>query len=196
MYTMRHKFGIFITCYKDTEITTLTTMKNIGYKGPIRLIVGTDDPKLEEFKKLYGDLVYVFDKKDIEKRYKVDLMLSNSDKIYNIIIFAKFACYECAKEMGLDYWQQLDDDYTGWSIRHVEFEPNTKKEELKTYPFRDADTGKEQVYEQVVDLMIDVLDSNPKFCCIAFAQAGDFIGGASSFYRIHGKRKVMNTIIT
>lgn len=190
-YTTRHKFCICITCYKDTSVLTLQTLKAMGYTRTdnVFIMVGTDDPKVDEFKEKYGDMVYVFDKDEIAKEFNIDDMNCTADRTKKVILYARFACYKCAKEHGYPFFQQLDDDYAGWSMRIP------VGNQLKTYVFREDFCKVDHLYEKTIDLMIDLLETNPHMTCVALAQAGDFIGGSGDWWRKQGKRKVMNTMV-
>jgi len=90
-----------------------------------------------------------------------------------VIIHARNACFKIAKEIGIKYFMQLDDDYYYFGYR---YETGAK-----------IITNLDVVFEKMLDFYRSV---NIK--SIAFSQGGDHIGGFSG---IKLKRKCMNSFI-
>lgn len=96
-----------------------------------------------------------------------------------VILFARNACFEIAKDLGLAYFLELDDDYTSFDMR---FARNGK---LTAKPCRDLD--------RLLTAMIEFLEASDALT-VALSQGGDYIGGLNGKY--FGKmltRKAMNT---
>ena len=170
-------FAIFILSHgRPDNVITYRTLRNCGYTGRIFIIVDDEDKTLSEYKEKFGDEVIVFSKKDYENKF--DLM----DNFQNnkVIVYARNACYDIARNLGLDYFFEYEDDYTNFQYRYID------KDSLRGKTIRKLD--------EVLNAMIDCLNQT-KVDTIAFAQGGDFIGGAGSFENNTFKRKAMNSFV-
>ena len=170
-------FAIFILSHgRPDNVITYRTLRNSGYTGRIFIIVDDEDKTLSEYKEKFRDEVIVFSKKDYESKF--DLM----DNFQNnkVIVYARNACYDIARNLGLDYFFEYEDDYTNFQYRYIE------KDSLRGKTIRKLD--------EVLNAMIDCLNQT-KADTIAFAQGGDFIGGAGSFKNNTFKRKAMNSFV-
>ena len=99
-----------------------------------------------------------------------------------VILFARNAAFEAARELGYRYFVELDDDYTGFSTRF------TKDGLVREKKERDLDA--------VFSAMVDFL-KNTNVATIAMAQGGDFIGGkdGTNLQAIKMLRKAMNSFV-
>ena len=98
----------------------------------------------------------------------------------NVITFARNALNKIAKDMGLKYFWELEDDYVSFDIR-IEMENH-----LPFLPIEDLDS--------IIDCFLNFLDTNPNVKTIAFAQAGEMLGGAGgAVWKDKLRRKAMNT---
>jgi hypothetical protein len=162
---MRDDFGILIMSYgRPNDVASLSSLLKSNYTGKWFIVVGDDDPALEGYREVYGDKLAVFDKDDyIAKTDRMGL------KITKVICFARNACFDIAEQLGLRYFQQFDDDYTGFYFPY-----NEKIEYLSSRP-RIAN------YDRAITSMIDYYEKLPSKCAaIAFSQGGDFIGGGDN----------------
>lgn len=160
---------------RPDNIKTLKTLDKQGYTGKWYIICDNLDSTLGEYKKLYGDKVIVFDKEVYAK--KTDTM-DNFHKM-NIVVYARNATFDIAKDLGLDNFLVLDDDYIVFEYKKV------VDKKLVGVPFKDLD--------KVFDLAYEYLN-NTNFLTLSFAQGGDFIGGASNdLLKKNTKRKAMNS---
>jgi hypothetical protein len=116
----------------------------------------------------------MFDKEAMSKRF--DTMDQSNDR--RMIVYARNYCFDLAKELGLTYFLEFDDDYTGIYYRYI------KGKSLVSCKVRQLD--------KLCELMIEWLESSGAKT-IAFAQAGDFIGGVNGSYKKKVMRKAMNT---
>lgn len=183
---MRNDFAAFILTYgRSNTVLTYYSLRFSGYTGRIVIMVDNEDSQLEKYKKKYGDEVYVFDKREAAKSVDV---CDNMDK-RNSVVYARNYSFIAARELGIRYIWQLDDDCPAfhWSADN---EQNylTTTIESKIY---DLDS----VLEACLDFMIK---ANAK--SVAFAQGGDFIGGGSGRFFIRWKngelsRKAMNSLL-
>jgi hypothetical protein len=170
-------FAIFILSHgRPDNVITYRTLRNSGYTGRIFIIVDDEDKTLSEYKEKFRDEVIVFSKKDYESKF--DLM----DNFQNnkVIVYARNACYDIARNLGLDYFFEYEDDYTNFQYRYID------KDSLRGKTIRKLD--------EALNAMIDCLNQT-KADTIAFAQGGDFIGGAGSFKNNTFKRKAMNSFV-
>jgi hypothetical protein len=125
----------------------------------------------------YGqDSVIVFDKKAIAATFD---QADNFDDM-RAIVYARNASFQIAKDLGLRYFLQLDDDYMQFRWNHTE--SNFKRVDI-------------QNLDTVFELFLDYMESAHQISSIAFAQGGDFIGGALNPFSqgIWTKRKCMNS---
>lgn len=172
-------FAAFIlTNGRPDRVFTYEILRRCGYTGKIYLIVDDMDPTLEEYIKLYGDEVIVFDK------MRSALSFDNGDnfKDFRAIIYARNASFGIAKELGVKYFIQLDDDYRHFQFRfdqHLEYHPRMIK-------------NLDAILKHLLEFFIA---SGAK--SVAMAQGGDYIGGPQSSLaeRVRLKRKCMNSFI-
>ena len=179
---MKNKFAVFILTHgRANNVITYATLKKQGYTGKIYLMVDDTDQQIEEYKKIYGKQVIVFNKQ------KAIDYTDSADNFTNrkTIIYARNWNFVIAKEMGLDYFLQLDDDYTNF-YNTLDNNGNyiTQHRHLKSL---------DKICEVFVQFLID---SGADTVCMS--QGGDFIGGAGSKVAKLGSqgkfaRKAMNS---
>jgi hypothetical protein len=173
---MRENFAVFILTHgRPHKQLTIKTLEKCNYTGKYYLIIDTEDKDADEYKRLYGDKVLQFDKKDISRLF--DTADTFDDR--RAIVYARNVCWQFARQLNLDYFLELDDDYTEFRFR---------KEidgVLRTIYCRHID--------KVFEAMLDFLDS-ANISTVALAQTGDFIGGTDSAVFKKGlARKAMNS---
>lgn len=176
---MENDFAVFILTHgRPKKVKTYTALLRSNYTGKIYIVIDNEDDKAEEYKDEFGEKVVVFDKEKVSK--SLDSGDNSTDR--RTIIYARNACFDIAKELGIKYFMQLDDDYDKFA-----------------YKFND-----ELVYDERRILNLDVvlnlmLDFYKKIDCLSLAmsQNGDFIGGKRSGFatKLLLKRKCMNTFI-
>ena len=172
-------FAIFILTHgRADNVVTYRTLKRTNYSGKIYFIVDDTDSQLEKYRENFGkENVISFSKKEIVKTFDVMDNLDN-DKT---IIYARNACFEIAKNLGIKYFMELDDDYTDFAYRY-----NRKLEFCHVAMFR---------FDEVLDTLLEYYKSIPAKS-IAMAQGEDFIGGDNGFaFSITRMRKCMNSFI-
>lgn len=174
---MRSNFAVFILSHgRANRVLTLDTLKKCNYTGKWYIVIDNEDDKADEYYKKYGkDRVLMFDKLAISKTF--DTCDTFDDR--RTIVYARNVCFKLAKELGIDYFLELDDDYTEFRFR-VE-----KEGILRTIYCRHID--------EVFEAMLDFLDI-PSISTVALAQTGDFIGGTeSNVFKQKLCRKAMNS---
>jgi len=171
------KYAVFILTHgRPDNVKTYKTLRNNGYTGDIYLICDDEDKTLDQYKKKYSEEVIVFSKSNYEGKFdKMDNFGGNK-----VIVYARNACYDIARSLGLDYFFEYEDDYTGFYFRKFDGPM------LRAIKINQLD--------KILDSMIECLDKTGSGT-IAFSQAGDHIGGASTFHTIHLKRKAMNSFV-
>lgn len=172
--------AFILTNGRPNKVITYESLKKAGYTGRVVLVVDDEDKELENYKKKFGDQVYVFSKEEVAKTF--DEADNFNDR--RAIVYARNACFEIAKELGYKYFIQLDDDYTNFYYMQDE---NLK---FKHTNILDLD----DVFRKLLKFFLSI----PNLCSVAMAQGGDFIGGAQNKKAATEKklmRKCMNSFI-
>jgi len=153
-------FAAFILTHgRPNNVSTFETLKKCGYTGNIYLIIDNEDETADQYRQRFGDEnVLMFDKKAVSKTFDI----ADTSNNLQTIVFARNASFQIAKELGLDYFMQLDDDYNSFQYRY----PSDNK--LKVIETKSLDA--------VIEAMIKFLDDSGA-STVAMAQGGDFIGG-------------------
>lgn len=164
------KFAAFILCHGRPELNdTFFTLKRSGYTGKIIIVVDNLDKKKDEYIRKFGiENVYVFNKS--WAALECDNMNNFGDK--KAILFARNECFKIAKELGIEYFVELDDDYGSFCHKREECERISKR--------------LDEVFYWFVEYLI-----NTPIKSIAFSQGGDHIGGYNPQKMC--KRKAMNS---
>ena len=174
---MRDDFAVFILSHgRANNVKTLTTIKNCGYTGKWYIIIDNEDKQAQEYYENFGEEhVVMFDK--IEKAKHVDTC--DIQQARNIVLFARNSCHDIAKELGLTYFLELDDDY-------IEFRERYEKNGTLSSRFV-------LDFDSICNEMIEFLETSGALT-IAFAQMGDFIGGLDcAMFKQRLTRKCMNS---
>jgi len=175
-----NNFAVFILTYgRANKVTTYKTLKKAGYTGEIYLVCSTDDKSLEDYKKLYGDKVLVFNKEDYEGKFDI----GDNFKEKKVVVYARNAIYNIVERTGNKYFLVLDDDYTCFNYR---FKNNLEYDEKAGKIRRNLD----KIFERILEYYKKIPAKS-----IALAQGGDFIGGkyGDLAQNIKTKRKIMNS---
>lgn len=169
-------FAVLIPSHgRADRVVTVKTLRSQGYTGEIFIVCDDLDETIGEYRARYGDHVIVFNKREYAE--KTDT-LDNFGKM-NVVVYARNALHDIARELGLTHFLVLDDDYTEFDHRYVD------DGMLKGIKLRNLD--------KVFNSMCEFLDVSGALT-IAFAQGGDFIGGIGNDILKKGlKRKAMNS---
>lgn len=179
---MKYNFAAFILTHgRPDKVYTYKSLRSHGYTGKVYIVIDDEDAAGYEYREKFGDEVVQFSKDEIGKTF--DLGDNFVDK-KGVIIYARNACFELAKELGIEYFIQLDDDYTSFTYR-FDADWNFREKKIKCL---------DHIFEIMVDFYIKCGD---RCKTVAMAQGGDFVGGGSGAYgkEIELKRKAMNTFI-
>jgi len=180
MAMIEKDFVAFILTHgRPDRVHTFKSLRKAGYTGRVVLVLDNEDKTRAEYEKEFrGTEIEIFDKKGISDTF------DEGDNFHDrrAIIYARNACFEIAKKLGVRYFIELDDDYMVFDYR---FDATGKYAEK---PIKSID--------KVFDAMLLFLKSS-KCSTIAMAQSGDFIGGPSGSFgkRIRLHRKAMNSFI-
>lgn len=175
---MKHKdFAVFILSHgRSDKVHTYRTLKRLNYTGKIYLIIDNEDKTANEYIEKFGkENVIIFDKKSVAN--KIDTMDNFNNR--KAIVYARNANFDIAKQLGLKYFLQLDDDYGYWGY---------KIDKDSNYSFKVC-----HKLDEIFDLYLDFM-INTNSDAIAMAQDGDYIGGKNGGTFKKGLlRKCMNT---
>jgi len=175
----KKEYVVFILSYgRADKVYTYQTLIKQGYTGEIYLICSNDDKNLNDYKKQFQN-VYVFSKDDYVNTF--DIADNFDDK--RVVVYARNAVFDIAKELGYKYFIVLDDDYK--TFRYTvdnNYNYLTKQRLCKDLDF------------QFNALLKYYKSIKAKTLCIA--QDGDFIGGAGcSVFQKKLSRKAMNFFV-
>jgi len=174
---MNDNFAVFILTHGRPEnVITYKTLERAGYTGKIYIIIDNEDETSKKYYDIFGDKVIMFDKIEISRTF--DEADNFNDR--RSIVYARNACFEIAKNLDIEYFLQLDDDYTNFNFR------------------MDASFG--YVHKTIANInpiLEAFLDfyKNTTIKSVAMAQGGDFIGGEHNGIQksSNRKRKCMNS---
>lgn len=178
---MNKDFAAFILTHgRPNNVITYKKLKSAGYTGKIYIVIDNEDKTKKDYYKKFGDKVIMFDKKEVAKTF--DEADNFNDR--RSIVYARNVCFSIAKDLGLKYFIQLDDDY---------FEFNYRFDNDLNYVTSKYVKNLDPIFKSMVSFM----QSNKQVSSIAMAQCGDFIGGANGglAQKKTLKRKAMNTFV-
>lgn len=168
-------FAVFILTHgRPDRIHTLNTLEKQGYTGDWYLIIDNEDKMADEYYKKYGDKVIMFDKKAISLTF--DTADLSDDR--RAIVYARNACFQIAKELGIKYFVEFDDDYTSFNLRYP------KGKSLVAHMLGNLD--------EVFEMMLDFLEDTQALT-VCLSQGGDHMGGIEGRWKKGLLRKVMNS---
>ena len=173
---IKSNFAVFILSNnRANSVKTLKTLLRENYTGRYYIIVDNEDEQIDTYYNNFGkEHIIVFDK--LKKSKECDTF-DNIEK-RNTVLFAINSCHEIAKDLGIDYFLELDDDYTIFRSRVFD---GTK---LSSIEVMDMDS--------IINEMIDFLEVSGALT-VAFSQTGDLIGGVGSkVFKERITRKAMN----
>ena len=175
----KSKFAILILTHgRPHHVRTYDSLRRSGYTGPIYLVIDDEDPTGDQYRDVYGpENVFEFNKEEIAKQ--VDTGDTNPSR--KSTLFVRTALPVIAKEIGLDYFAQFDDDYTNFSYRYI------RKNKMLSHTIRN--------FDRIIPVMLDLLEDTNALT-VALSQGGDHIGGILGNYRKGVLRKAMNSQFT
>lgn len=161
---MKNDFAVFILTHgRAQNVRTYKTLRDQGYTGKIYLMIDDEDKQIDEYKRIYKDQVVIFNKqRAIEYTDSGDNFTKR-----NSVVYARNWNFIVAKELGIKYFLQLDDDYT--TFRHTldnNYQYTTKQNKINNM-------------DKLCELFVEFLIQS-KADAVCMSQGGDFIGGAGS----------------
>ena len=171
-------FAVFILTHgRPDNVKTYKTLKRFGYTGKIYIIIDNEDKSADDYYKNFENVV-MFNKEEVAKTF--DQGDNFGDR--RSIVYARNACFEIAKELGITYFVQFDDDYTDFSYRF--------NGELSYNKGRGYINNVDDIFKAVLDYYKTIPAKT-----IALSQNGDWIGGHNSSWakELKLKRKCMNS---
>ncbi len=174
------EFATFILTYGRAEkVYTYETLKRFNYTGDLYFVCSDDDKQLPVYKEMYGSKVVVFNKKEQEKLFDIGDNFQDD----RVVVFARNAVFDIAKQLGYEYFLVLDDDYT--AFRYA-------RDEKQVYLTKSRKI--QNLDKMFASLLSYYKQTNAKTLCIA--QGGDFVAGEySSVFKKKLSRKAMNFFI-
>lgn len=176
---MRNDFCVFILTHgRCGRVSTIKALRTFKYTGRIFLVVDDEDAQLDAYLKRYGERVLVFSKADIASRFDEGDNFSDRRTVF----YARNACFDLARRVGVRYFMQCDDDYSGFYLRM-----NARG----AYGTWRADR-----LDDVLEAMIDYFASTPALS-IAMSQGGDHMADSEFKQEAYATplRKAMNTFL-
>lgn len=172
---MRNYAVLIMTHGRADNVHTDKALRKHGYTGRIVYVIDTDDEQGERYRQNYGaENVIAFDKKEYEQRMDT----GDNGGSMKCVVFARNACFDIARDLGLDYFIEADDDYSAFCYRA---EQDGKLREMQAYSL-----------DEIFDATFDFLDDTGALA-VAPAQGGDYIGGKNGgTWRQRLRRKCMN----
>lgn len=176
---MRDDFAAFILTHgRPDKVFTYDTLRKAGYTGKVFIVIDDEDKTADEYRRRFGAAVLTFSKAEIAKTF--DEGDNFNDR--RAIIYARNAAWKFAREVGVRYFIELDDDYnSGFYIRF-----NSRMEYGNTPRLKHTLDG-------VLEAMVDFVSATP-VASLAMSQGGDHIGGG---YGTQPRltRKAMNSFV-
>jgi len=167
--------AFILTHGRPDNVRTHDTLRRNGYTGQIILVVDDEDSRLAEYQASFENVV-VFSKRAMAARTQVSDNLQGRD---GVVVFARNACFDIARDLGYRDFIQLDDDYTHFYHRF------TGQDVFTSFHIKDLDS--------VFTAMLRFYRSTP-FTSVAMLQGGDFLGGRYG-RTIKLFRKAMNSFV-
>lgn len=170
------RFAVFILTHgRPDNVITFETLRRSGYTGRTYLVIDNEDARGDEYRDRFGpENVIEFDKAAVEGTF--DVADTQDDR--RAVVYARNASWQIARDLGLDYFLVLDDDYPDFLHRYVEGDA------IRSTMIRSMD--------DVAEAMLTFLDDTGA-ATVAFSQGGDHMGGS---YLRNGRlvlRKAMNS---
>lgn len=176
---MRDDFCAFILSHgRPDKIHTYKTLLRSGYTGRVYIFIDNEDKAGDEYKRIYGDKVIVFNKK-----HYADILDEGDNSGKRIsTIYARAAMFDIAPSLNCKYFIQLDDDYTDFAIRF-----NSRGDGCRLNV---------KSIDNVFNIMLEYF-INTTALTLCMGQTGELIGGTdqSGGNTRKLRRKAMNSFI-
>lgn len=177
MNTATDTFAVFILTHgRPTRQTTYKMLRRRGYTGPIYLVIDDEDQTADQYRELYGQQVIQFNKAEAAAGQDV----GDNFPDHRSVVYARNECFRIARDLGVRYFLQLDDDY------HAIVHKWTADFKYREKPALNLDA--------LFGYVLDYFKTIPAVT-VAFSQNGDWLGGqhSSAGHKVWMKRKAMNS---
>lgn len=177
MKTNNDYIVFILTHGRPDNVITYKTLKDCGYKGKVVFVIDNEDKTKDKYIENFGiNNIEIFDK----KLYADSIDEANNFDERRTITHARNACFDIAKKLGYEYFIELDDDYISFEYRKIE------NDKLKV--------KKVKSLSKIFNYYFEIYKSM-NVLTFAFAQGGDYVGGANNPLIIKRiwKRKAMNS---
>jgi hypothetical protein len=170
---MRDDFAIFILTHgRADNVQTFKALRKFGYTGKIFIVIDDEDASADAYRKAFGDAVLVFSKREIAEHFDEGDNFNDRRSVF----YARNACWALARQVGVRYFMECDDDYTSFYLR------SDRR--------GDGSHVRAECLDLVITAMLDFLIATPALS-VAMSQGGDQIAGPGGVTI----RKAMNTFI-
>ena len=163
MKNNKKDYAVFILSHgRAKEIKTVKTLKKFGYTGEWFVVIDDLDKQRWLYENKFDkNHLIIFDKKKVAKQTDTG---DNSDEL-NVGVFARNFIIDEAGRRGYDYHVQLDDDFTGFSLRYI------KGDKIASKRCSDID----KLFDSVIEYL-----KQTKFQVLSFALSSDYLGGVNN----------------
>lgn len=174
---VRNDFAILIISHgRPDKMKVLHALKKVNYTGKYYIIIDDEDDTAEEYYRLYGDKVIMFKKSELDGTFDI---MDNFDG-RSVPVFARNVLYKIAKDLGLKYFLELEDDTKDFVYRFV-------SKDLKLSSRKVLD------FDSICNAMVTFLEES-NADVVAFIQGGDLLGGWDrNLWKSKVVRKAMQT---
>lgn len=178
---MLDDFAIFILSHgRADKVITLKTLERSGYTGQVYIVIDNEDETAQKYYDNFGEMVIMFDKSEVAQTFDEG---DNFDD-RRTITYARNAAFQIARDLGLTYFMELDDDYRQFGYTYI-----------AEYPFKNHPRPTDNM-DKIIGAMLEFFKETPRLASIAFSQTGDFVGGIENgFIGSRRTRKCMNSFI-
>lgn len=168
-----HDFAVFILSHgRSDRVYTYDALLKEGYTGKIYIVLDDEDEEIPEYQKRFENIV-IFSKADY--RGKFDIGDSGGNE--KVVVYARNAMPDIARQCGYRYYIVLDDDYKSFMYRWPE-------NGILAYCYCHS-------LDDLFEATFDFLDESGALT-VCYAQGGDFIGGVNGGWQKRLMRKAMN----
>ena len=159
---MKNNIAYFIASYgKPDDMPTLNALMRCKAEYPIYIVVGTDEPKLDRYKEVFGDNLLIFDKADyVDKIDDIGIYA----KTHKVCTYSRLAVNDFAKSLGIQYVVYLFDDIHYFQIRYAD------KTTHKIKSIRDFS------FDKMMDCYVHILASSEDVYMVSAPQSSFYIG--------------------
>ena len=164
---------------RPDNVLTIRALQNQGYTGRVFIVIDDEDKTGPQYIERYGaENVLIFSKAEIALTFDKAGEFGGR----NAVVYARNACFELARNLGVRYFLQLDDDYSQYLFTIGE-DPRMFGSVIKNL-------------DRTFAIMLEYFKAIPALS-IAMSQGGDWLGGfkSSTGSTIRTKRKAMNSFL-